>query len=934
MLYNFQRKKLCSHLLAGGVLCAVGFGLYACSDKYDLDSEQPSGLNSIYGYLEEQGHFKNYLRLIDDLGQKETLSKTDSKTMFVADDDAFARFFASNKWGVKNYEELTVTQKTLLLKSSSIDNPYSTSMLSTATGPTRGEVCRRPSSVELMDSVLVVPKGDPQGVLPKNSRFDEVLANHDSIVLLTDESMAAPLLHFTAKFLSSNKMESTDVDFLYNQPAGTRHPDDVYVNNAKIIEPNVFCKNGFIHRVDEVILPLDNMANVIHDIPNATIYNGILDRFAALEYSPTLTSSYNVTKGTTVDSVFIKRYYSNRSAGSVGTEKSVEFFTDKNGEGYETHLMFDPGWNAYDPAIYNDRDGMMEDMAVMLVPSDEAMTAWWNNEEGGGKPLREKYGTIEKTPSSVLIDLLDVNSKVSFVATVPSCFEDVLNDALEPLGITTADVDHVYSACNGMVYQTNKVFTPALYNSVYLPAKIDPDLFNIVSTAIDQLNYDTYLKSMVSNYIFVLPKMNADGELAYIDPVSYGLNKNKMWVFKYDANQGNPENRIYAEIYDAERDENGVWQKVGNGTIYRAPVSSSSGTPMQNRLQRILDEIVVIEKYEPGKKYYRTKGNTYVRVDGVSTGDNVYGSLEEKTGKPYNVNVAYEYRNGHTLVVDGIIGTTDMSVAKTLAAHEEFSEFFKLLQTCGALTKSNDMTGYKWLAADQEYGNVLNLKNGGTHGAETTPRGSTKATFLFNNYQYTLYAPTNAAMQEAYRRGLPTPEEYQEAASRDLLNAYDETKDTLNEAGRMKEAMLDFVKYHIHDNSIYVDAGFKPGNYETAKVKYEKAYDSNDQGDVYETGKYAVGRPYTLAVTPSQAGISIKDAMGTSHQVNVASGLYNLTAREYWIKSTSGTATPAQTANAATLTLNNTSSIVIHAIDTPLLYDAPSQFTYVYKPTE
>lgn len=948
MLYNYQRRKLCRHLLVGGALCAVGFGLYSCSDKYDLDTDQPSGLNSIYGYLEQEGNFTNYLNLIHDLGQEEILSKTDSKTMFVADDEAFAQFFASNKWGVKSYEDLTLAQKMLLLKASSIDNPYSTSMLSTATGPTRGEVCRRASSIELEDSVLVVPLGDPQDVLPKNSRFDEIMANyatkHGHVVIYTDNSMSAPMIHFTPKFLDANKMESSDLDFLYNQPAGTRASDDVYVNNAKIVEPNIFCKNGFIHRVDQVILPLDNMANVIHNISNASIYNSILDRFAALDYDASLTSQYNLAHSTTEDSVFIKRYYSGRTYGSTGTDKTVSFTTDKNKNVYEASLDFDPGWNGYDPAIFNSRGtGWMEDMAVMMVPTDEAMTAWWNDEEGGGRPLREKYGTLENTPSSVLIDLVSVNSCPSLISAVPSHFEDMQDDANEPLGMKVADIDAVSHACNGMVYQTNKVFTPALYNSVYMPAKVDPDVFNVVSEIVDNLTYDTYLKSMVSKYQFLLP--TNDGLLTYIDPVSYGLDKTYMWQFKYDASKtagkdgsGIPyTNRVYAEVYECQRGEDGQWYKNETNKItFNATISSDKDreNQLKNRLQRMLDDIIVVEKYEAGKKYYRTKGNTFVRVDGVTEGDNVYGSMQEIDENPLQIQRAYEYKNGRTYVLDGIVSGTSMSVAQTLAAHPEFSEFLALLQASGALSKDNDLTGYKWLAGDQVYGNMFNVKNGGTHGAETTK--SKKATFFFNNYHYTLYAPTNEAMELAYSQGLPRPEDLDAAMQRDEENGYDATKDTLNEAGRLTEAMLDFIKYHLHTNSIYVDEGFQAGDYETGKVKYEAAYESDDEGNVYATGKYAVGRPYTLRVTPSASGITVVDNMGNSHQVDVADGLYNLTAREYWCKTTMGTASkvPVMTANPTSLYLNNTSSIVIHGITEPLLYDAPAQFKYVYKPTE
>ena len=103
----------------------------SCVDKFqevDADSK-PSWLGeSIYAELKNAnqerltGTFSNYVRLIDDLGYAETLNRTGSKTIFPANDDAFARFFQKNEWGVTSYEQLTTSQKKLLLYSSMLDN--------------------------------------------------------------------------------------------------------------------------------------------------------------------------------------------------------------------------------------------------------------------------------------------------------------------------------------------------------------------------------------------------------------------------------------------------------------------------------------------------------------------------------------------------------------------------------------------------------------------------------------------------------------------------------------------------------------------------------------------------------------------------------------------------------------------------------------------
>ena len=99
-------------------------GFTSCKDDYTLDDEgnYPSWLgNSIYTELSNPnpevltGTFKNYVRLIDDLGYAETLAKTGSKTIFPANDEAFERFYANNTWGVSKYEDLTEPMKKQLL---------------------------------------------------------------------------------------------------------------------------------------------------------------------------------------------------------------------------------------------------------------------------------------------------------------------------------------------------------------------------------------------------------------------------------------------------------------------------------------------------------------------------------------------------------------------------------------------------------------------------------------------------------------------------------------------------------------------------------------------------------------------------------------------------------------------------------------------------
>lgn len=934
MSYKIKRKTLGNRLLIGSAMVAASFGVFSCSDKYDLDSDnkQPSNLNSIYGYLEEMGNYTTYLRLINDLGEGEVLSQTGSNTLFAADDDAFARFFAGNKWNVSNYESLSLAQKKLLLYSSMIDNPYSTSMLSTADGPIKGEVFRRSSSVTIYDSVLVVPNDDPEGIMPKTERFDELKASktRTSTVLFDDPSQPNPMIHFNAQFMASNKIFSSDVDFIYGKwlGMGERAEEDVYVNNAKIIEPNIFCKNGFVHRVNEVLMPLDNMAETLRQNENTQIFSSIIERFAAVTYDRNLTDAYNNSKGTSYDSVFIKRYYSDRSYGSTasGTSANKKFDADKNGRSFDGSLLFDPGWNGMFPQMTaKGSNPMMEDMMVMLVPTDKALDEWWNGE--GGTDIRNFYASgvsdtkegLGKVPVSVLDDLVNAGMKSPFTTTIPSNFSNMLDDANMKLGIEEKDIESVILASNGLIYLTNTVFAPTAYSSVLSPAVIDTISFSAIANAVENLDYHAYLNSMVSEYTFLLPTNEA--LQSYIDPVSYYYRNPQMWKFAVDRTKSLSQ-RLSVSVYNCTIGADGM--PVPSTDRAATTLTGATNDRVKNRLEEILDNLIITQRYTPGKQYYRTKGNTFVHITPSSVGYNVEATHQEQYANPIEViqDSIYTKKNGYTYVVNQVPMGGSHSVAMSLSQNpEQFSDFLWVLENSDALNKSNSKDG--WLASDQTYGNLLNEKDQGHIGAEDAT-SKKKVTYLLNNYHYTIYAPTNAAMQQAFAAGLPGPEELAEAERLDEEENLGGTVES--HVDSLKEVLLDFVKYHIQDNSIFVDAGFASGEYESGKTELIKSTTVDETtGETTWNGTYSPGRPYKLNVNVSSSGLTVTDKMGNVRHVITTPGMYNIMAREYWNKGTSATAQPY------TVNLDNSSFAVIHAIDGPLFFDAPNQFKYEYK---
>ena len=169
---------------AARALCVVAAcGLtWSCKDEFPYDDEKPSWLNSsIFESLEQRGNFTTYLRLLDDddvnaAGTRrltEVLGRTGSKTIFVADDDAWNAFFkrnaslpASNPWhNATSYERLSEAQKKLLIHSSMLNNAIVMENLASSDGsggntPTRGQFMRRFTDINLTDSITFLPAED------------------------------------------------------------------------------------------------------------------------------------------------------------------------------------------------------------------------------------------------------------------------------------------------------------------------------------------------------------------------------------------------------------------------------------------------------------------------------------------------------------------------------------------------------------------------------------------------------------------------------------------------------------------------------------------------------------------------------------------------------------------------------------------------------
>ena len=900
-----------------GLLMSV-WALQSCKDDDILLTGQPDWLgNSIYERLQDEGNYTITLRLIDELGQKEVLSHTGSKTLFAADDAAYAEWFKNNSWGVDSYDKLSMAQKRLLLNNSMVNNAYLIELMSNAKSegdagaPDEGRTMRRETATSVYDSVYIMPAS----AMPNTDSWASFKQRGKSIPLMKDAT-TAPMIHFLPAYMSYNSISNEDLAILSNHQSD--NIADAWVNGRKVIERDITCKNGYIQKVSGVIESSPNMADVIHQHKEMSKWGELIDRFSAPYYYPAGTREYNRIYNNE-DSVFVLRYFSQRSYNpNVAANNAVgENSTYPNGDPVkESLLRFDPGWNQYIDA--DQMNDMHNDAGAMIVPTNDALEAWWND---GGKELKDEYGSLDSLPANTLATLINVNMLSTFSETVPTKFSHVLNDAKEPLGIQKEDVVACYMACNGVVYMVNKVFAPAEFQSVLFPATAHKQTMSVIYWALTgaendknftAFNFQPYLLSMDSKYALLLPTNSA--MLTYLDPKTYGQVQSVKDVagndsaqieipdvleFYYDITKSKT-NRVQCRRYKGQVDADG---NIVKGELYPAAVAAnivnSLLEPMIDGMIIVLpDKSMTLDSYvDAGYHFFQTKGGSLIYA-GRGANGNLYfegGWQIDHKDKQIPVTQSYNKVNGISYQLEeGIPMPSQKSFYYTLQQHPEYQVFLELLEN--------------------DYSDLLipTLGKNGKYKAGLEAINN-KNMRLFDNYNYTAYIPTNESLRKLQDEGiLPQTNELEMGDDNDeVLDSICRaegwyefgTESAVREKVKtaVKGIITDFIRYHLQDHSLALGMPVAAGS--------DNKYESMKRNT--ETGRFC---PLTAVSGTNQ--MTVTDDQGNVRNVVTTPGLYNNLCREYWF-------------DGARLWMN--SDVVVHQIDGPLFYGPKTPWRQIVK---
>ena len=331
-------------------------------------------------------------------------------------------------------------------------------------------------------------------------------------------------------------------------------------------------------------------------------------------------------------------------------------------------------------------------------------------------------------------------------------------------------------------------------------------------------------------------------------------------------------NAVNATVYNYDKTNDIVGDSVGviTGSAF-----------LQNRLWDLLDSHIVVGNVESGKDYYITKANDFIKVSGSGSSLAVQGGGDITKDTRANTTTVFRQYNGSTYFIDKQIQPSLKSVYKVLSETPEFSKFFELLNGVPE-------------------GNIVQI---------FAQQGIDYRIRFFNAFRYTIFVPTNEAVQQAVdSRLIKTWEEI------DLLGEPEKTTEVAR--------LINFLKYHFQDNALFFGDTFS-GHYQSATLKTDAAQTR------FGTAK---NKYYKLGVTGS--GNSMKITMDTpagspARTANVVStgGLYNIIAKDYIFgkipsayKYVDGSG-PAANALFDTSSISTSASAVIHQIDNVLTFE-------------
>lgn len=846
--------------------------------------------STLYDNLQALGNYTTYLRLIDSFAgiqrafkneltddERKYMGSFDTLTVFAPNDEAFDRFFAHNAWtdeqgnAISSYEQLSDGQKLSLIYMSYIPGFVTANSLH-ASKSVRGYL--RLYSYDRQFNLVPYKHtgGTDINTFPPDSYsyidyakelnqhiVDGVWIGYGTIGDYTGAlAYRGGTMIWNDDYWQYNGLSHDDLSFI--GAADTMDSEHITIGNAHITQPNQRCKNGYLHLVDEVVVPQPNLMYTLAQARwggKCSLASSLVQRFNYLKYDAEYSDIYNH-----IDSAWTVR---NSLLDRVVTTSQT-------------------------PAIILPTD---EALKAFLLASDNPLWQFGINQDN-------YYTMLMSLPREVLQPFVKEWFRTSFTDVLPSRYSymcsakghQLLADVTSPEAYKLA-VQQVIPAADGFIVVVDAVPNAEDLRNELTFVKLAGRVAGTALTANDRYEYNTNAAPFSTNYqremhnkpfTMFVPTDEGLKKYGLVDPMSMASNNRTSWRYWSLTPQSISYNGdcliavaakayrySYKEVRNTEAD-----RPLGVTTSSPANGNCTDGFGATKRqlLTDMLDQHIVLQDLDSMLNnlrhwylsrsgmpiYMKEHTNTNIVVDGGMQID-----LNEKdVADKHDCTLQFVGQNntGTSVFIDRPMQPTTQNVFQRLQSNDAFSTFFEYAEAL-----NNAYTLKKMLFGD-EASEALSWKYtifaDRSGGYTRYGNANTMLVNFFHNFNYTIFVPTNEGMQKAVEAGLPTIESIEQFVEKSSDDNGQLPDDKREQAQAMYFTLLNFLKYHFCDKSYFLEPDLESGDTEQTTTACIDA--SNQQAltaDIQSGNGMLMVRDasnYYKAVKPDLANIIARDA--------------------------------------------------------------------------
>jgi len=274
--------------------CLLIFFLSGCNNPFaGLDQhdryQTPEGLaGKLYTQVIAEDDLTTFASALEITGYDEVFDKSGSYTLLAPTDSAFTVFFQENP-DYNSIEDIPVGELKRMVEFLTLQNSWNERQfreLSANDGWGTDESDEWKSSFVYKKETILEEDAKKVWMDEEGRIVDSVKSTGDHVIRQADYRKFMPV--FTREYFSYNDLSKEDYQLYFNRSIEIN--DDIYMADAKILGDGIFAANGFVYKLDKMVLPPDNTEEYLE---NSTDYSLFLDLLREFSYGDAL-YPYNI----------------------------------------------------------------------------------------------------------------------------------------------------------------------------------------------------------------------------------------------------------------------------------------------------------------------------------------------------------------------------------------------------------------------------------------------------------------------------------------------------------------------------------------------------------------------------------------------------------------------------------------------------------------